>query len=124
MLTAKGFELSRDELAEKWNVLRDLAQAVQPARTVCVGWNEIADGPSGSRPPSPRLIDSAACTRGVAPWHTMNLPTEIFGNVIVVHTPEELGTDQADISSRCWYAGAHATWSWTSTPRKRSTAAG
>ena len=26
----------------------------------------------------------------------MNLPTEIFGDVIVVHTPEELGTDQAD----------------------------
>jgi len=26
----------------------------------------------------------------------MNLPTEIFGNVIVVHTPEELGEDQAD----------------------------
>jgi anti-sigma B factor antagonist len=25
----------------------------------------------------------------------MNLPTEIFGDVIVVHTPEELGTDQA-----------------------------
>ncbi|MFH1924239.1 MAG: STAS domain-containing protein [Planctomycetota bacterium] len=26
----------------------------------------------------------------------MKLPTEIFGNVIVVHTPEELGEDQAD----------------------------
>ena len=26
----------------------------------------------------------------------MNLPTEIFGEVIVVHTPEELGADQAD----------------------------
>lgn len=26
----------------------------------------------------------------------MNLPTEIFGNVIVVHTPEELGRDQAE----------------------------
>ncbi len=25
----------------------------------------------------------------------MNLPTETFGNVIVVHTPEELGSDQA-----------------------------
>ena len=25
----------------------------------------------------------------------MNLPSEIFGEVIVVHTPEELGTDQA-----------------------------
>lgn len=25
----------------------------------------------------------------------MNLPTETFGDVIVVHTPEELGTDQA-----------------------------
>jgi anti-anti-sigma factor len=25
----------------------------------------------------------------------MNLPTEIFGEVIVVHTPEEVGTDQA-----------------------------
>lgn len=25
----------------------------------------------------------------------MNLPSEIFGNVIVVHTPEELGGDQA-----------------------------
>ncbi len=25
----------------------------------------------------------------------MNLPTEIFGNVIVVHTPEELGSEQA-----------------------------
>ena len=26
----------------------------------------------------------------------MNLPTEIFGNVIVVHTPDELGADHAD----------------------------
>lgn len=26
----------------------------------------------------------------------MNLPTEIFGDVIVAHTPEELGEDQAD----------------------------
>jgi len=26
----------------------------------------------------------------------MNLPTEIFGDVIVVHTPEELGVDQAE----------------------------
>jgi anti-anti-sigma factor len=26
----------------------------------------------------------------------MNLPTEIFGEVIVVHTPEELGADQAE----------------------------
>ncbi len=26
----------------------------------------------------------------------MALPTEIFGDVIVVHTPEELGEDQAD----------------------------
>ena len=26
----------------------------------------------------------------------MNLPTEIFGDVVVVHTPEELGSDQAD----------------------------
>ena len=26
----------------------------------------------------------------------MNLPSEIFGDVIVVHTPEELGEDQAE----------------------------
>ena len=26
----------------------------------------------------------------------MNLPTEIFGDVIVVHTPKELGLDQAE----------------------------
>jgi anti-anti-sigma factor len=26
----------------------------------------------------------------------MNLPMEIFGDVVVVHTPDELGTDQAD----------------------------
>ena len=26
----------------------------------------------------------------------MNLPTEIFSDVIVVHTPEELGVDQAE----------------------------
>jgi anti-sigma B factor antagonist len=26
----------------------------------------------------------------------MNLPTEVFGDVIVVHTPEELGADQGD----------------------------
>ena len=26
----------------------------------------------------------------------MNLPTEIFGDVVVVHTPEELGSDQCD----------------------------
>ena len=27
----------------------------------------------------------------------MNLPTEIFGETIVVHTPEELGRDQAEM---------------------------
>ena len=27
----------------------------------------------------------------------MNLPTEIFGDVMVVHTPEELGADQAGL---------------------------
>ncbi len=26
----------------------------------------------------------------------MNLPTEVFGNVVVVHAPEELGGDQRD----------------------------
>jgi anti-sigma B factor antagonist len=26
----------------------------------------------------------------------MNLPSEVFGSVIVVHTPEELGTDQCN----------------------------
>ena len=26
----------------------------------------------------------------------MNLPTEIFGDVVVVHTPDELAADQAD----------------------------
>jgi anti-sigma B factor antagonist len=26
----------------------------------------------------------------------MNLPTEIFGNVVVIHSPEELGADQTD----------------------------
>ncbi len=26
----------------------------------------------------------------------MNLPTEVFGDVIVVHTPEEFGSDQAE----------------------------
>ena len=26
----------------------------------------------------------------------MNLPTEVFGDVIVVHTPDELSADQAD----------------------------
>ena len=26
----------------------------------------------------------------------MNLPTEVFGDVIVVHTPEELGNDHAE----------------------------
>jgi anti-anti-sigma factor len=27
---------------------------------------------------------------------TLNLQTEIFGDVVVVHTPEELGSEQAD----------------------------
>jgi anti-sigma B factor antagonist len=26
----------------------------------------------------------------------MNLPTEVFGDVVVVHTPDELGLDQAE----------------------------
>ena len=31
------------------------------------------------------------------PWPLpMNLPTEIFGDVIVVHTPQELGSDQRE----------------------------
>jgi len=30
----------------------------------------------------------------------MNLPTEVFGNVIVVHTPDELGADQAEDFAR------------------------
>lgn len=31
----------------------------------------------------------------------MNLPAEIFGEVVVVHTPEELGTEQADQFQAC-----------------------
>jgi anti-sigma B factor antagonist len=31
----------------------------------------------------------------------MNLQTEIFGDVIVVHTPEELGADQCDGFEAC-----------------------
>lgn len=31
----------------------------------------------------------------------MNLPTEIFGDVVVVHTPEELGEDQSDDFEAC-----------------------
>ncbi len=31
----------------------------------------------------------------------MNLPTEIFGDVIVVHAPEELGADQCDGFEAC-----------------------
>jgi anti-sigma B factor antagonist len=31
----------------------------------------------------------------------MNLPTEIFDDVIVVHTPEELGSDQSDAFESC-----------------------
>ncbi len=31
----------------------------------------------------------------------MNLPTEIFGEVIVVHTPEELGGEQVDQFQTC-----------------------
>lgn len=31
----------------------------------------------------------------------MNLPTEIFHDVIVVHTPQELGSDQADDFESC-----------------------
>jgi anti-anti-sigma factor len=27
---------------------------------------------------------------------TMQLPSEVFGNVVVVHSPEELGVDQAE----------------------------
>lgn len=30
----------------------------------------------------------------------MNLTTEIFGSVVVVHTPEEIGEDQADLFLR------------------------
>ena len=31
----------------------------------------------------------------------MNLPTEIFGSVVVVHAPEELGGEQADSFETC-----------------------
>lgn len=31
----------------------------------------------------------------------MNLPTEVFGNVVVVHAPEELGGDQRDSFTVC-----------------------
>jgi anti-anti-sigma factor len=31
----------------------------------------------------------------------VNLPTEVFGDVVVVHTPEELGADQADGFEAC-----------------------
>ena len=34
----------------------------------------------------------------------MNLPTEVFGDVVVVHTPEELNADQAD-AVRSFIAG-------------------
>ncbi len=42
---------------------------------------------------------------------TMNLPTEIFGDVIVVHTPEELGADQVRrLRGLRLRAGAATTW--------------
>ena len=31
----------------------------------------------------------------------MKLPTEVFGNVVVVHAPEELGGDQRDSFAAC-----------------------
>lgn len=31
----------------------------------------------------------------------MKLPTEIFGEIIVAHTPEELGGDASDVLERC-----------------------
>jgi len=31
----------------------------------------------------------------------MNLPTEVFGNVVVVHAPEELGGDQRTQFAEC-----------------------
>ena len=31
----------------------------------------------------------------------MNLPTEIFGNVVVIHSPEELGAEQAAMFQSC-----------------------
>ena len=35
----------------------------------------------------------------------MNLPTEIFGDVIVVHTPDELGADQSDVKCEVMSGG-------------------
>lgn len=31
----------------------------------------------------------------------MNLPTEIFGNVVVIHSPEELAAEQAAMFQSC-----------------------
>jgi anti-sigma B factor antagonist len=43
-----------------------------------------------------RVIITAPRLAAKGDYQPMNLPTEIFGEVIVVHTPEELGADQAE----------------------------
>ena len=82
-------------------------QAVQPAGIAASGERHSAERTATLRSRKPasvaRLLTATADPTDQA--CPMNLPTEIFGDVIVVHTPEELGADQATASrptSRRW----------------------
>lgn len=65
-----------------------------------------ADGDSPNRAADPSALtvgkqSAIAGSRSNSPNRPMNLPTEIFGDVIVVHTPEELGSDQSEEFESC-----------------------
>ena len=120
MLTAKGFELSPRRTARAVRHSRPAGQAVQPARAVRRESKRCWPAKTASSPC--RL--SAEPTRNRWSTTAMKLPTEVFGDVVVVHTPEELGADTAgavrDVS-RPRSSGATSSSIWTA-PR-RSTAA-
>ena len=54
MLTAKGFELSHEELAAKWNVLAVIAKPFSPARVAATGgrrfWSRSEQQLAATRP--------------------------------------------------------------------------
>ena len=84
LLTAKGFELTHKETYERHGVFDVVTKPFSP-RNLC---QRVDMALSLDDAKSPLVAQESQSQ--------MNLPTEIFGDVIVVHAPEELSDDRSD----------------------------
>ena len=113
MLTAKGFELSPAESTEKYGIAKLMVKPFSPRELLRNVERILRRGAAGPGRSAARRRSAAgrrcspAGRRRPAGDHAprqppeihrggaMNLPTEVFGDVAVVHAPDELGEEQA-----------------------------